>query len=85
MKKPVLLAVAALFSAVVVAGCSSGPSAEELKQLEDLKAEVQSLEREISSKESEKSALMKAIADKEAQLAQCMKDKNAISNAASGQ
>lgn len=84
MKKLVTLALAGMFAAAIMAGCSSGPSAEELKQLEDLKAEVQSLEREISNRESEKSALTKAIADKEAQLAQCMKDKAALSGPMGG-
>ncbi len=69
------LVVAGAMVAVLASGCSSKPSAEELKQLDDLKAEVSSLEREISAKESEKAALMKAIADKNAQLSQCEKDK----------
>ncbi len=69
------LFVAGALLATLASGCTSKPSAAELKQLEDLKAEVASLQREISAKESEKAALMKAIADKTAQLAQCEKDK----------
>ena len=60
---------------MMATGCASKPSAAELKQLEDLKAEVSSLQREIAAKESEKAALMQAIADKAAQLAQCEKEK----------
>jgi outer membrane murein-binding lipoprotein Lpp len=76
MKKSLsgLLVAGALLS-LVASGCSSRPSAEELKQLEDLKAEVASLEREISAKESEKAALQRAIAEKDAQLKQCEQDK----------
>jgi outer membrane murein-binding lipoprotein Lpp len=70
-----LLLVAGIVASLVYGGCASKPSAEELKQLDDLKAEVSSLEREISSKESEKATLTKAIADKDAQLKQCMQDK----------
>ncbi len=76
MKKSLCgLLVAGAMLSLVAAGCSSRPSAEELKQLEDLKAEVASLEREISAKESEKAALQRAIAEKDAQLKQCEQDK----------
>jgi outer membrane murein-binding lipoprotein Lpp len=76
MKKSIAgLVVAGAMVATLATGCSTRPSADELKQLEDLKAEVSSLEREISAKESEKAALMKAIVDKTALLSQCEKDK----------
>ncbi|MBF8248269.1 MAG: hypothetical protein HW374_1069 [Bacteroidetes bacterium] len=79
MKKS--LAIVLVFSltmGLAVTGCGGKLSAEELKQLEDLKAEVTSLEREIASKESEKAALQKAMADKDAQLALCSKDREAL-------
>jgi septal ring factor EnvC (AmiA/AmiB activator) len=78
MNKLSTLAVVGLFSVAALTGCSNNPSAEELKQLEDLKAEVASLEKQIQTRESEKQALLKAIADKDAQLAQCTKDKEAL-------
>jgi outer membrane murein-binding lipoprotein Lpp len=84
MKKMVSLALVGLFSAALVAGCSNAPSAEELQQLNDLKAEVTSLERDIASRESEKQALLNSIGEKEAQLAQCMKDKQALQSATGG-
>ncbi len=59
-------------------GCSNKPSEAEMKQLNDLKAEVSSLEKAISARESEKAALLKAIAEKDAQLAICLKDKEAL-------
>ncbi|MBF8294786.1 MAG: hypothetical protein HW389_1331 [Bacteroidetes bacterium] len=72
------LFVAGALLATLATGCTSKPNAAELKQLEDLKSEVSSLQREISAKESEKAALLRAIADKDAQLAQCEKDKALI-------
>jgi septal ring factor EnvC (AmiA/AmiB activator) len=59
-------------------GCSSKPSDEEMQKLNDLKAEVTSLEKGIAARESEKAALLKSIAEKDAQLAQCAKDKEAL-------
>ncbi len=78
MKKLSTLVALGAFSAALLTGCGSKPSGDELKQLDDLKAEVTSLEKEIANKESEKQALLKAIADKDAQLAQCAKDKDAL-------
>lgn len=79
MKRPLAsIIVGCALMAMVATGCSNKPSDQELKQLEDLKAEVSSLERQISAAESEKAALQKAIADKDAQLAQCTKEKDAL-------
>ena len=79
MKRPIASTiVGCALMAMVVTGCSNKPSDQELKQLEDLKAEVTSLEKQISAAESEKAALQKAIADKDAQLAQCTKEKDAL-------
>jgi len=79
MRKPFALMV--LGSAIVAGsfvGCSSNPSEEEMKQLNDLKAEVTSLEKGIAAQQSEKAALLKSIAEKDAQLTQCTKDKEAF-------
>jgi septal ring factor EnvC (AmiA/AmiB activator) len=79
MKKP--FAFILIGSAIVMGsfvGCSNKPSEEEMKQLNDLKAEVTSLEKSIAAQQSEKAALLKAIADKDAQLAHCSKDKDAL-------
>ena len=79
MKKTLTISmIAGLIFMTSLVGCSSKPSTDEMKQLEDLKAEVASLEKEVSSKESEKAALQKAITDKDAQLAQCAKDREAL-------
>jgi septal ring factor EnvC (AmiA/AmiB activator) len=79
MKKAFALPIIGLaMMAATLVGCSNKPSDEELKQLEDLKAQVTSLEKEIASKAAEKDALLKAIAEKDAKLAQCTKDKDAV-------
>jgi septal ring factor EnvC (AmiA/AmiB activator) len=59
-------------------GCSNKPSDEEMKQLNDLKAEVTSLEKSISDAEVQKAALQRTIAEKNAQLTQCAQDKDAL-------
>jgi septal ring factor EnvC (AmiA/AmiB activator) len=79
MKKPMALTlIGCAMMALVLTSCSSKPSDQELKQLSDLKAEVTSLENQISAAQSEKAALQKSIADKDAKLAQCEKDKDAV-------
>ena len=76
MKKTLIVAGAVVM--LMSSGCSSKPNAEELQQLESLKAEVASLEREISTKESEKAALNRSIGDKNAQLNQCEQDTKVV-------
>jgi septal ring factor EnvC (AmiA/AmiB activator) len=79
MKKPFALIIGgcAIVASSFV-GCGNKPSEEELKQLNDLKAEVTSLQKAIDARESEKAALLKSIADKDAQLTQCAKDREAL-------
>ncbi len=79
MKKPFALII--IGCAMVIGsfvGCSSKPSDEEMQRLNDLKATVSSLEKGIAARESEKAALLKSISEKDAQLAQCAKDKEAF-------
>jgi len=61
----VLLTVA--FLSGLIAGCG-GVSEEQLKQLNDLKAEVESLQSQVNAKESERNSLVKQAADKEAKI-----------------
>lgn len=63
-----------LLGGLLLAGCSSSPSAEELQQLNLLKDQATSLQREISSKEQTKGVLEKEIADKNAKLKKCSDD-----------
>jgi peptidoglycan hydrolase CwlO-like protein len=63
------LGVALLFTtSVTLVGCSSRPDEAMMKQLTDLKSEVESLQKEVASKEGEKAALEKEVAEKTAKL-----------------
>jgi septal ring factor EnvC (AmiA/AmiB activator) len=66
-----------LFSLGVMS-CSSSPEEEEMRQLNDLKAEVASLEQQIAAREKEKSDLEKQVAEKNGRLRQCKTDKDAV-------
>jgi septal ring factor EnvC (AmiA/AmiB activator) len=70
--KALRITVFAFFLAVtpaMVAGCSSGPTADELAQLDQLKSETESLKKEIAAKEAEKRTLESQIAQKKNELA----------------
>ena len=71
------LGAAFLMATLLVVGCSSGPSEEELAQLEALKAEVASLQKEVSAKQADKAGLEKQIAAKQAELAAATKEQDA--------
>lgn len=66
-----IVVVAGMFS---FAGCS-GVSEEQMAELEALRVEVNALEKEVNSLKSEKTALERQIAEKNAKLEQCAKDK----------
>jgi outer membrane murein-binding lipoprotein Lpp len=79
MKKSMTLMIGAVMMAgLLAAGCSSNASEDELKQLEDLKAEVASIEKQVQDLESEKASLQRSIADKDAQLNKCNEDKKIV-------
>ena len=50
------------FMSGIIIGCSGGPSEEEMKQLNDLKAEVEKLQGDVNKLDSEKADLQKQIA-----------------------
>ncbi|MGA7160692.1 MAG: hypothetical protein WBZ48_06800 [Bacteroidota bacterium] len=79
MKRALKLFAGAAFLAATlfVVGCSSGPSDDELAQLEALKSEVASLQKEVDAKQADKASLQKQIADKQAELATAMKEQDA--------
>ena len=56
-------------AATLISGCSSGPSADELAQLDQLKSEVESLKKEVAAKEAEKETLETQIKQKKDDLA----------------
>ena len=68
-------ALALLFAgSVAFVGCSSSPDEAQLKQLNDLKDEVASLQKDISASDQQKSALESTIAEKNAKLKKCNDD-----------
>ncbi len=76
MKKSVgMILIAGSLMSAVLTGCGNNATAEELQQLEALKAEVASLESRIAALESEKASLAQAVAEKDAKIEQCAKDK----------
>jgi septal ring factor EnvC (AmiA/AmiB activator) len=74
----VLLAALMMTGSVIITGCSSGPSEEQMQQLNDLKAEVESLNSQVSSKNDEKSSLQRQIADKDSKIKGYMNDMDAV-------
>lgn len=78
-RKVTKLGVALLFtSSLALVGCTSHPDAAELKQLDDLKAEVASLQKDIAAKEQQKAALDKEVAEKNAKLKKCADDQAVV-------
>ncbi|MEW6509466.1 MAG: hypothetical protein AB1428_00765 [Bacteroidota bacterium] len=68
-------ALALLFSSsAALVGCSSSPDEAQMKQLNDLKEEVTSLEKDAAAKEQQKGALDREVAEKNAKLKKCNDD-----------
>jgi len=66
---------AALFSgSVLITGCGGGPSPEQMQQLNDLRAEVESLQSQVNDAMSQKSQLERQIADKDAKVKAYLND-----------
>jgi uncharacterized protein YlxW (UPF0749 family) len=70
MRKYLGVATAMFFLAGSLAfvGCSSGPTEQELSELEKLRASVKSLHEQVEAKKAEKSQLERQIAAKQAEL-----------------
>lgn len=68
------LAVTFLVGTIGLAGCG-GVSEEQMAELNALRAEVTSLEKEVNALKSEKTKLEREIAEQNAKLEQCAKDK----------
>jgi outer membrane murein-binding lipoprotein Lpp len=75
------LVAALLAGGLVIAGCSSSPSDEELQQLQDLKDQVSKLETDVKNLEGQKADLEKQIADKNGKIQQCQSDQDAVKKA----
>lgn len=68
-----LLAVSIISFGLV--GCSNKPSEEQMKQLNDMKAEVESLKKDLNQSKSDKAKLEKQIGERNAKLQQVEKMK----------
>lgn len=78
-RKVTVFAVALLFlGALTLVGCSSKPDEAQMKQLNDLKAEVASLQKEVAAKEQEKTTLQKEVAEKTAKVTKVTQDQQIV-------
>ncbi len=73
-----LLVALFLAGGLMLSSCSSSPSDEEMKQLNDLKSEVTSLEKQVAEKQREKAMIEKQVAEKNGKLQQCQSDQEAV-------
>lgn len=80
-----LTGVLILSVALVLMSCSSSPSAEELKALSDLKAEVASMEKGTADKQKELANYERQLAEQNGKLQQCQADQDAVKKALGGQ
>lgn len=65
-------------ASLLIAGCSTSPSEEEMRKLDELKQENSALQREVSQKEEQKAALDREIAAKNAKIKKCNDDKQIV-------
>ena len=70
----VLLIGAFLSGSAMIVGCGGGVDEEQMAALNNLKAEVESLQSQVRAKEDEKASLQKQISDKDAKLKKCNDD-----------
>ena len=71
--------LALLFSgSLMLVGCSSNPSEEQMKQLNDLKEQVASRQKDVATKQQQQAALEKEIADKAAKVKKCNDDQEVV-------
>ena len=81
--KPLLIA-AVVCGGLVLSGCSSSPSDEELRTLDNLKKDAEQLDSAVKAKRADVAALQKQIADRNAALQQCQSDQEAVKKAMGG-
>jgi outer membrane murein-binding lipoprotein Lpp len=67
-----------LSGSLMLVGCSSSPDEEQMKQLNDLKDEVASLQKDLSAKQQQKATLDQEIAAKNAKLKKCNDDQQVV-------
>jgi peptidoglycan hydrolase CwlO-like protein len=70
----VLLIATMFVGSTMMVGCGGGVDEEQMAALNNLKAEVESLQGQVKAKEDEKASLQKQISDKDAKLKKCNDD-----------
>jgi len=80
IKKFFFIILSFAFISGFLVSCGGGPSEEELKQLSDLKAEVEKLQGDVNKLESEKADLQKQIAKQDEAIKNYQKMTEAIKN-----
>jgi septal ring factor EnvC (AmiA/AmiB activator) len=76
----IFLAAMMLTGSAMVIGCGGGVDEEQMQQLNNLKAEVESLQSQVKAKEDEKASLEKKISDQEAKNKKCTEDLAKVKN-----
>lgn len=69
-----MLIAAAFLGGSLLVGCGGGVDEEQMQALNNLKAEVESLQSQVKAKEDEKASLQKQVSDKDAKLKKCLDD-----------
>ena len=80
LMKPFLFALIAM-GGLLLSSCSSSPSEEEMRQLNDLKSQASQLEGKVAEIQRDQSGLEKQVTDKNAKLQQCQADQEAVKKA----
>ncbi len=73
-----LLAIAAFAGGIMLSGCTSYATQEQLDRIRQLEREISSLESSIQNKQSQIGSVDRQISATEAKLDQCAKDKELV-------
>jgi peptidoglycan hydrolase CwlO-like protein len=76
----IILASAFISGSVMLTGCGGGISEEQYRELQDLQAQVDQLQKDKSALEAGKSSIQKQIQDKDAKLKNLQKDIDMLKN-----
>ena len=78
MTKKIIALFLAFSFVLSVVGCTKYAKQEEIQQLNNLKAEVEQLEKEIKAKEQEKASLQNEISQKDQKLKELQAEKEKV-------
>jgi septal ring factor EnvC (AmiA/AmiB activator) len=67
-----------LSGSLMLVGCSSSPDEAQMKQLNDLKEEVATLQKDLAARDQQKATLDREIAEKNAKLKKCNDDQQVV-------